>query len=183
MAGHRDLDEGVARRPITRSRQPLALQAQRLARVQPSGNRKIERATIRHRHAPATTVHGIQKVDLHAIAHVLATGLAKAAPAAATEQAVEQVFECIGPAATTAAARLGAGKAAKPGPRLEMWAFIAFRVDLAAIESRAHRFVGEKVERSGQALESLSARLVIRTHVRVQLLGELAIGLANFLGA
>src|SRR5690606_7367790 len=105
----------------------------------------------------------------------------KPARAAAREQAVEQILEAV--AARAPRARARACKASKAGAGLEGRALIAVRIDLAAVEPRALLLVGQKVERGRDALEALRRRLVVRTHVRVQLLCELSVGSANVLGA
>src|SRR5690606_11869332 len=126
-------------------------------------NCKVERASVGHGYAPAAAIHRIEEIDLHAIAHVLATLHAEAAPAGrapAAEEAVEQILEHVVP--TTAPARPCACEpAAKACAWLELRTLIAVGVDLSAIEPPPLRFVRQQVERRRNPLELLGRCLVV----------------------
>ncbi len=72
MRADGDLDKRIARRPTASARKALPLESQCLPRIQPCRNRKIERAPVRHRHAPAPAIHRIEEVHFHPIANIFA---------------------------------------------------------------------------------------------------------------
>ena len=182
-----DVDQRVAGRAAIEAGLALALQAQGLTVLAAGGNFDLQRRAVGERNGARRAVQRVEELDLHVEMPVVALHLhaAAATPGAAREEAGEQIVALteIGKAAAIViGAALGAGAgiiAIEIARRL----LGAGGVDLAAIEAAALVLVADDAIGGGNILELALGILVSGIKVRMQFLGQLAIGALDlFLG-
>ena len=152
-------------------------------------NGDIERAPVGQGNACLGAIHTVEEFNLEAVLRVLpAQGVAPPAgtPARASplaEQIAEEIAEgadiLVARGRAIARALLAAGIFAVVALLRRL---LAGGVDLAAVVAAALLLVAEDAIGRRDLLELLLGRLVAGVEVRMQLLGELAIGLGDVLG-
>ena len=177
-----DLHQRVARFAAAEPGMPLAAQPQRLAVLQPRGDRDIQRLAISHHDALLGPVDGFREFHRHGVADVRALGFGAAtAPA---EYLGEQVLLVVGPRPLPAALIPGAGAGLgvlAVELALGLLPLGAGCVYLAGVESGTLLLVANDIVSGCDLLEAGFRPLVAGMQVRVVLLGEPAIGLADLL--
>src|SRR5260370_19699412 len=188
-------DQRIARRAAAEPGLALALEPQDLPIGDASGDRYVERlppaglhgAEIQPLLGAARRLEEIDGEGEGAVGAAHPEGAPAARAAAASRLLAEQVGEDIAEIVLGDAAFLVVFGALRPfGVAPIGGAFrplLAGRVDLAAIEARALLGVGEQLVGGADRLEACLRLLVPGVEVGVILLGELAVGAADLLGA
>src|SRR5690606_28313498 len=145
------------------------------------GDGDVQRPAIGKGDAPHGAEDGVLEADLQLRPDVLPPAAETAAgPGPGAGHAAEHAEQVVQIDALEARAEARpAGRAAAPPAGEAAKLLAAVRVDLAAIEFPALLLVPEDVERPGHPLETFLGFRIAGIAVRVQLLGQLAEGLAD----
>ena len=187
MGAHLEFHQRIARHAALHAGAALPLKPHDLAVIDPGWDVHIDGAALGQRYPPLGPDYGIQEINVQGEANVApaharirtrassATAITKARP----EQIGENVPKIKSIGASTSA---GMGARALTGPPSERHALVAVGVNLAAVEAALAGWVRKQIESGRGALEPLLGRAVAGAHIRVQLLGELAVRAANIVG-
>src|SRR5215831_19279201 len=154
----------------------------RFTTLQPGWDGNIERLAVGHGHPFLGTIYRLGELYGHRVADI---GTSGSHPGAAlTEDLREEVVLIVRPAFLPAAlvleARASLGMLAVE-LALRLLALGAGCIYLAAVETRALLLVAEDIIGRGDVLEACFRAFIARMQIRVAILGEPAVGLADFL--
>ena len=184
MRPHGNLHQRVAGRAFAGRGRSLAAQAQDLPVLDACGNRHIQGSPLRQGDRPGRAIDRVEKFDLKLVVQVGARPPPRLFGGAAQKLGEHVVaLREIAVSAVTLVGMAGFARVVAIVAGVRRRLLRSRGVDLAGVEPSPLVRIREQIVGGGDLLELLLRPLVAGVEVRVKLLGELPVGLADIVGS